>query len=69
MTDYTKIWCVYITYKMDLTIQQYRAYLNDEASSDKCLVTKLCDKGVYNMSPYLLKVRSPQIGISLHNID
>ncbi len=54
---------------MDLTIQQYRAYLNDEASSDKCLVTKLCDKGVYNMSHYLLKVRSPQIGISLHNID
>ncbi len=45
----------------DVFIQQYRAYLNDEANSDKCLLAKTCDKGVYNMSHYLLNVNSPQI--------
>ncbi len=45
----------------DVFIQQYRAYLNDEANSDKCLLAKMCDKGVYNMSDYLLNVKSPQI--------
>ncbi len=42
-------------------IQQYRAYLNDELNSDKCLLAKMCDKGVYNMSHYLSNVKSPQI--------
>ncbi len=30
-------------------IQQYRAYLKDESNSDKCLLAKMCDKGVYNV--------------------
>ncbi len=42
-------------------IQQYRAYLNDEANSDKCHLAKTCDKGVYNISQYLWNVKSPQI--------
>ncbi len=45
----------------DVFIQQYRAYLNDEANSDKCFLAKMYDKGVYNMSHYLLNVKSPQI--------
>ncbi len=45
----------------DVFIQQYRAYLNDEVNSDKCLLAKMCDKGVYNKSHYLLNVKSPQI--------
>ncbi len=43
----------------DVFIQQYRAYLNDEANSDKCHLAKMCDKGVYNMSHYLSNVKSP----------
>ncbi len=42
-------------------IQQYRAYLNGEANSEKCHLAKTCDKGVYNMSHYLSNVKSPQI--------
>ncbi len=45
----------------DVFIQQYRAYLNDEANSDKCLLAKMCDKGVHNMSHDLSNVKSPQI--------
>ncbi len=45
----------------DMFIQQYRAYLNDEASTNKCLLAKMCDKGVYNMSHYLSNVKSLQI--------
>ncbi len=45
----------------DVFIQQYRAYLNDESNSDKCLLAKMCDKVVYNMSHYLSNVNSPQI--------
>ncbi len=45
----------------DVFFQQYRAYLNDEANSNKCFLAKMCDKGVYNMSHYLLNVKSPQI--------
>ncbi len=29
----------------DMFIQQYRAYLNDKANSDKCHLAKMCDKG------------------------
>ncbi len=45
----------------DVFIQHYRAYLNDEANSDKCHLAQTCDKGVYNMSHYLSNVKSPQI--------
>ncbi len=45
----------------DMFIQQYRAYLNDEANSDKCHLAKTCDKAVYNMNHYLSNVKSPQI--------
>ncbi len=48
-------------YSWILFIQQYRAYLNDEANSNKCHLAKTCDKGVYNMSHYLSNVKSPQI--------
>ncbi len=43
---------------MFFIIQQYRCYLN-EANSDKCLLAKMCDIGVYNMSHYLLNVVTP----------
>ncbi len=49
------------TQKLSVFIQQYRAYLNDEANAYKCHLAKTCDKRVYYMSHYLSNVKSPQI--------
>ncbi len=49
----------------DVFIQQYRAYLNDEANSDKCYLAKTCDKGLHSMNHYLSNVKSLQIRSSI----